>query len=115
MSGLEEERREDMYQDCSLESELLAVVCGLKMVLVVSVVVVAVVAAAAAAAAALGRTHRFVGANTQDAQIADVQIADVQIADAQVADVQIADALEAKWVPDIGQQSWWLGMSGCKQ
>jgi hypothetical protein len=93
MSGLEEERREDMYQDCSLESELLAVVCGLKMVLVVSVVVVAVVAAAAAAA--LGRTHRFVGANTQDAQI--------------------ADALEAKWVPDIGQQSWWLGMSGCKQ
>jgi len=92
MSGLEEERREDMYQDCSLESELLAVVCGLKMVLVVSVVVAV---AAAAAAAALGRTHRFVGANTQDAQI--------------------ADALEAKWVPDIGQQSWWLGMSGCKQ
>jgi len=97
MSGLEEERREDMYQDCSLESELLAVVCGLKMVLVVSVVVAV---AAAAAAAALGRTHRFVGANTQDAQIADAQI---------------ADALEAKWVPDIGQQSWWLGMSGCKQ
>jgi hypothetical protein len=90
MSGLEEERRVDMCRDCNFALELTALVYDLKMVLVDFAAV-----AAAAVVAALGRMHRFVGMHKQGAQIGDV--------------------VEAKSVPDTGQQSWSLGMRQCKQ
>ena len=87
----------DMCRDCNFALELMALVYDLKMVLVdfaaAAAAVVAAAVVAAAVAAALGRMHRLT--HKQSAQIGDV--------------------VEAKSVPDTGQQSWSLGMRQCKQ
>jgi acyl-CoA hydrolase len=84
----------DMCRDCNFALELMALVYDLKMVLVDFAAVVAfAVVVAAAVVAALGRMHRLT--HKQSAQIGDV--------------------VEAKSVPDTGQQSWSLGMRQCKQ
>lgn len=80
----------DMCRDCNFALELMALVYDLKMVLVDFAAAVGAVVVAA-----LGRMHRFVGMCNQGAQIGDV--------------------VEAKSVPDTGQQSWSLGMRQCKQ
>ena len=80
-----------MCQDCNFALELMALVYDLKMVLVDFAAAAVVVAAAVVAA--LGRMHRLT--HKQSAQIGDV--------------------VEAKSVPDTGQQSWSLGKRQCKQ
>ena len=72
----------DMFQGCNLVLEPVAPVYDLNVFLAVWV-------------AALGRKHRFVGAQKQDAQIGDVA--------------------EAKPVPHTGQQNWSMDMRKCKQ
>jgi len=83
----------DMCRDCNFALELMALVYDLKMVLVDFAAAAAAAVVAAAVVAALGRMHRLT--HKQSAQIGDV--------------------VEAKSVPDTGQQSWSLGMRQCKQ